>query len=104
MLEPVRWVRDAPKVLGASLGRLWGRDVMLYTGGVSFFALLAIFPAVAILIGLYSLFSGPTEAAVQAEAIGRMMPAGAETLFQTEVMRLVQAPHGVISTGASSRW
>ena len=30
---------------------------MLYTGGVSFFALLAVFPALAILIGLYSLLS-----------------------------------------------
>ena len=33
--------------------RSWGRDVMLYTGGVSFFALLALFPAIAILIGFY---------------------------------------------------
>lgn len=97
VLEPIRWARDAPGVLGAALGRLWGRDVMLYTGGVSFFALLAIFPAFAILIGLYSLFSDPQQAAIQAEAIGRLMPAGAETLFQTEVIRLVQAPHEAIS-------
>ncbi|HYD45140.1 MAG TPA: YihY/virulence factor BrkB family protein [Phenylobacterium sp.] len=97
VLEPIRWVRDTPKVLGAALGRLWGRDVMLYTGGVSFFALLAIFPAVAIMIGLYSLFSDPQQAAIQAEAIGRLMPAGAETLFQGEVVRLVQAPHEAVS-------
>jgi membrane protein len=35
-----------------AFARSWGRDVMLYTGGVSFFALLAVFPAIAILIGL----------------------------------------------------
>jgi len=90
--QPLRWVRMAPGLLGSALGRLWGRDVMLYVGGVSFFALLAIFPAVAILIGLYSLFSNPAQAATQAEAIAHMMPAGAEHLFQSEVMRLVAAP------------
>ena len=41
------------KLSGRAFARSWGRDVMLYTGGVSFFALLAVFPAIAILIGLY---------------------------------------------------
>ena len=40
-------------VLGRALARLWGRDVMLYVGGVSFFALLAVFPAVALIIAFF---------------------------------------------------
>ena len=50
----VRWAM--PRLWGRlavrAFTRSWGRDVMLYTGGVSFFALLAVFPAIAILIGL----------------------------------------------------
>ena len=84
-------------VLWKALLRLWGRDVMLYVGGVSFFAMLAVFPAVAILIGLYSLIATPEQAAQQAELVARMMPASAEGLFENELQRLVNAPRSAIS-------
>jgi membrane protein len=47
-LDPIHWVREILRVLGLALQRLWGRDVMLYNGGVSFFILLAVFPGLAI--------------------------------------------------------
>ena len=92
-----RWAIRAPGILWKSLLRLWGRDVMLYVGGVSFFAMLAVFPAVAILIGLYSLLATPEQATFQAELISRMMPAGAETLFEGELHRLIEAPPQIVS-------
>lgn len=85
------------RVFGKALLRLWGRDVMLYVGGVSFFALLAVFPAVAILIGLYSLLATPEQAAMQAEFVARMMPAGAASLFDRELNRLIEAPLQIVS-------
>jgi len=85
-------------VLGKALTRLWGRDVMLYTGGVSFFVMLAIFPALAILIGIYSLLADPAQAAREGEMLSTLMPAGARDLFQHELMRLVSGPHLAIST------
>ncbi len=78
--------------------RLFGRDVMLYVGGVSFFALLAVFPAVAILIGIYGLFATPDQAAMQAEMVARFMPVGAQDLFRHEVLRLSRVPIGTVST------
>lgn len=90
-------VIDALKVLGKALRRLWGRDVMLYVGGVSFFAMLAVFPAVAILIGLYSLIATPEQAQAQAELVAQMMPSGAQALFESELQRLVQAPRPAVS-------
>ncbi len=92
-----RWALRAPGIAGKALLRLWGRDVMLYVGGVSFFAMLAVFPAVAILIGLYSLLATPEQASFQAELISRMMPAGAEALFDKELHRLIQAPPQIVS-------
>jgi membrane protein len=84
-------------VLGKALTRMWGRDVMLYTGGTSFFVMLAIFPALAILIGLYSLLSDPARVAEQGEYLANVMPDAARLIFQGELVRLSQAPHETIS-------
>ena len=85
------------QILGRALTRLWGRDVMLYTGGVSFFSLLAIFPALAILITLYSLFSSPLQAEREGEALALVIPEGARDVVQQELIRLAHAPHVAMS-------
>ena len=51
--DPIHAGRLGLSTLGRSLTRLWGRDVMLYVGGTSFFIMLAIFPAVALLVGAF---------------------------------------------------
>jgi membrane protein len=96
--DPVHWLRLGLSIFGKALTRLWGRDVMLYVGGVSFFIMLAVFPGLAILVGVYSLLSDPSSAAHQAEVMSRLMPAGARGLFQEELGRLVHAPLRAIST------
>ena len=95
--DPVHAIRLSLTVLGKALTRMWGRDVMLYTGGASFFIMLAIFPALAIAMGLYSLLSDPTRVAEQGEALARVMPDAARLIFQSELVRLSQAPQGSIS-------
>ena len=71
--------------------RSWGRDVMLYTGGVSFFALLAVFPAIAILIGFYKLGLSINEVSAQAAALSDLLPRAAQTIFRDEIARLSNA-------------
>ena len=95
--DPIHWLRISLQTLGKALTRLWGRDVMLYVGGVSFFSMLAIFPALAILINIYSLLSDPAQAAREGEALSVLIPAGARDLFQDELMRLAHAPHVAMS-------
>ena len=96
--DPAHWARVSLQTFGKALTRLWGRDVMLYVGGVSFFSMLAIFPALAILITLYSLLSDPAAAAREGEALSFMIPAGARDIFQYELLRLASAPHAAMST------
>ncbi|WP_156136728.1 MULTISPECIES: YihY/virulence factor BrkB family protein [unclassified Caulobacter] len=96
-LDPIHWVREILRVLGLALSRLWGRDVMLYVGGVSFFALLAVFPGLAILIGLYSLLLTPESAANQAAKLAELIPSGARSMFQDEFGRLAHAPGQTVS-------
>ena len=71
---------------------------MLYVGGVSFFIMLAVFPGVAILVGVYSLLADPSEASRQATVLSHLMPAVARGLFQEELSRLGQAPLQAVST------
>lgn len=95
--DPLHWLRISVQILGKSLTRLWGRDVMLYNGGVSFFVMLAIFPALAIAMGLYSLLADPTHTAEQAAALTSLLPDAARLIFQSELIRLAHAPLGVVS-------
>ena len=80
-----------------SLVRLWGRNVMLYTGGVSFFALLAAFPTLALLIGVYSLLLTPRAAVDEAAAMAQILPSSAADLFQNELLHLAVAPIRIVS-------
>lgn len=85
------------RMLGRAFGRVWGRDVMLYTGGVSFFALLAVFPAVALLIAFFKIVLNTGIATDQAAALTEIVPYAARGLFQSEVERLANAPVRAIS-------
>jgi membrane protein len=84
-------------VLGKALARLWGRDVMLYVGGVSFFALLAVFPAVALIIGFFKVVLNTGVGLEQAEALIEVVPHAARGLLQSEIERLIDVPFRSIS-------
>ncbi len=70
---------------------------MLYTGGVSFFALLAVFPAIAILIGFYKAVLSIGQVSEQAAALADVMPYAARAIFQAEVERLANASARTVS-------
>ncbi|KAK0351582.1 hypothetical protein LTR94_024379 [Friedmanniomyces endolithicus] len=70
---------------------------MLYTGGVSFFALLAVFPAIAILIGFYKLGLSISEVSAQAAALSDLLPRAAQNIFQGEITRLTNASARTVS-------
>jgi len=96
-LDPLYWLREALQVTGKALTRMWGRDVMLYTGGVSFFIMLAVFPGLAIAIGLYSLLTDPAQVAQQMDALAQVVPAAAQGLITDQLARLVRTPHMAVS-------
>ncbi len=96
--DPLHWLRRTLAVNAKALTRLWGRDVMLYVGGVSFFVLLAVFPGLAILVGVYSFFADAGQAAAQAEMLAHLMPPVARGLFESELTRLAHAPLQAVST------
>ena len=84
-------------LLWRAVVRMWGRDVMLYVGGTSFFALLAVFPALALLLGFYGMVFTPEEARSQAEGLSHLLPMGARTLFEKEVVDLAASSFRTLS-------
>lgn len=95
--HPTHWAAAVAKVVGRAWHRSQNRHSAVYVGGVSFYALLAVFPAFALLIGVYSLLFTPQEAELQAEAFAHLMPAGPERLLQNEMSRLALDSMHVIS-------
>lgn len=70
---------------------------MLYTGGVSFFALLAVFPAIAILIGFYKVVLSIGQVSEQAAALADVVPHAARAIFLNEIDRLANASARTVS-------
>ncbi|NBB51784.1 YihY/virulence factor BrkB family protein [Rhizobium sp. CRIBSB] len=70
---------------------------MLYTGGVSFFALLAVFPAIAILIGFYKVGLSIGQVNQQAAALADVLPSAAQSIFLAEIDRLAGASARTVS-------
>lgn len=96
-LDPVHWTRLTLVTLGRAVSRLWGRDVMLYVGGVSFWVMLAAFPAIAIGMGIFGLLADPDQIARRADSLTSVMPPGAQALFEHELIRLAHAPLQAVS-------
>ncbi len=95
--ETLTFMRAAMLLVRRSFLRIWGRDCMLYTGGVSFFALLAVFPALTILVSLFSLLAPTSQVEGLGAALVNLMPLQAQDLVQSELGRLAGAPRTAIS-------
>jgi membrane protein len=60
--------------------------------------MLAIFPALAILVTLYSLLADPNQAAREVEALSHLIPVGGRAIIQQQLVHLAHAPHFAMST------
>jgi membrane protein len=74
--------------------RVWnniGEDrIMLVAAGVTFYCLLAIFPAIAALVALYGLFADPTTISRNLDSLSGVLPGGALDVVRNQ-MNLVAA-------------
>jgi membrane protein len=72
-----------------TLLRVWnniGEDrVMLVAAGVTFYCLLAIFPAIAALVAIYGFFSDPASISSQADKLSGVIPGGALDVIRTQM-------------------
>lgn len=73
--------------------------VMLIAGGVTFYALLAIFPALAAFVSLFGLFADPRRITGLLDSLASILPDTALALLQTQLATLVSQPGGTLTLG-----
>jgi membrane protein len=73
--------------------------ILLVAAGVTFYALLAIFPGIAALISVYGLFADPASVASRLDTIASIAPGGAIDVLRDEMTRL--ASQGRTTLGVS---
>jgi membrane protein len=61
---------------------------MLVAAGVTFYSLLAIFPAIAALVAVYGFFADPSSIAAHADSLSGVLPSGALDLVRQEMIRV----------------
>jgi membrane protein len=72
--------------------RVWknvGKDrVIIVVAGVTFYSILALFPAIAALVALYGLFADPTTITSHLDSVAGLMPGGAIEIIRDQITRV----------------
>jgi membrane protein len=75
-------------------------ELMAEAAGVTFYALLAIFPAIAALISIYGLFADPRTIASHLDTASGFLPGGGMEIIQEQVKRLTENTARSLGFGA----
>lgn len=101
---PVGALVGAPRGGWEILKRVWQRiadhRIMSEAAGVTFYALLAIFPAMAALISLFGLVADPVAISQHLDDVEGFVPSGGMDILRDEIRRLVTAGSGALGFGA----
>lgn len=83
-------------------GKEFGEDqIALVSAGVTFYVLLALFPALAAVVSIYGLFADPSEVPGHLERLAVVMPEAALGFVNEQLARIAAAQEGGLSAGAA---
>jgi membrane protein len=74
-------------------------NVSMIAGGLAFYALLAVFPALAAVVSIYGLFASPADIANHIQQVAAVLPPEAQTILQQRLTNLTQHPQSTLSFG-----
>jgi hypothetical protein len=82
------------------LFRVWkniGKDrVIVVAAGVTFYSVLALFPAIAALVAVYGFFADPTTIASHLDSIAGMVPTGAIEVIRDQITRVASQGRAIL--------
>jgi len=70
--------------------------VIALAAGVTFYSLLAIFPAIAALVAVYGLFADPASLAARLDQVGGLLPGGALDVIRDQLTRVTSQGRGTL--------
>jgi membrane protein len=91
---PPRWSHVGWRVFVS----IFEHRLLTTSGGVAFFALLAIFPALATIVSLYSLFADPHAIPARVALLGGVVPGSVIDLIKEEIQSLAEKNMSTLST------
>lgn len=92
-------MRGWRQVLGRTAGR-WGRaNIVLISGGVSFFVILSAAPSLVALLSIYAIFAAPAEAAGHASLLVNILPPDAFQIFESVFVGLAGSRNASLALG-----
>ena len=98
------WRALARRGWGAALLRVWRKahddNLSVVAAGVGFYAMLAIFPAIAAGVSLYGFVADPLDVQRQLELFREMMPEAAYSLLHDYLVALVTTGEGTLGLAA----
>ena len=92
--ERPRALRDVPAQVWQNIGR---HRILAIAAGVTFYALLAMFPAVAAIVTLYGLFADPGTIAGQLGSLSGVLPGGAIDIVGEQIGRIAGSGRSSLS-------
>lgn len=93
---PARGWRD---ILLRIRDQMDSNHLSITAAGISYFALLAIFPGLAALVSLYGLFSDPMMVQRQLASVKTIIPFEAYALIENQLHKIASQPQGSLSIG-----
>ena len=100
MITALGWLHGPAMALRRALGRMHCHQSTLAAAGCAFYATLALFPALTLLLSLYGLAFNLRSVEPQLDLLRDFVPAEAHTLIAHEVHTLVTRRHGTLGLGA----
>jgi membrane protein len=91
---PPGWVHIGWRVFVS----IFKHRLLTTSGGVAFFALMAIFPALATIVSLYSLFADPHAIPQRVALLAGVVPSSIVDLIKEEIQSLAEKDVGTLST------
>ncbi|UDL93218.1 YihY/virulence factor BrkB family protein [Lichenihabitans sp. PAMC28606] len=89
-------LRGWTDVLWRTYEDLSSHRILAVSAGVTFYALLALFPAIAAFVSLYGLFANASTINDQLNSLQGMMPGGAVDIIGEQVKRIASKPGGTL--------
>jgi membrane protein len=80
--------------------RLGSDNVTLVSGGIAMYALLSVFPGLAVVVSIYGLFATPEDVVQQMSKFSGVLPPGVWQIFNTQLQALVSHQNSTLSITA----
>ena len=75
--------------------------VLAVAGGVTFYGLLSLFPAITVLVSIYGLVADPQSISQHLQMLSSLLPEGALSIIGEQVTRIAEADHSQLTLAAA---